>query len=77
MPHSKVEGLSFLLRLWQVEDNGGVLWRASLEDALGNQWGFADLVALSTFLQNQTASAPDRDELEEGSRLDLRLPSEL
>ncbi len=49
--------LSFLLRLWQVEQNGNGIWRASLEDShTGARHGFASLEALMKFLLQQTQS---------------------
>jgi hypothetical protein len=48
---------SYLLRLWQVEDTGGSVWRASLKSAhSGEQVGFASLADLFTFLENETGS---------------------
>lgn len=42
---------SYLLRLWQVEQNGRLTWRASLEDAqTGKRLGFASPAALYAFL---------------------------
>ena len=67
MAYRTVTTLTFLLRLWQVEDNGGVLWRASLEDAAGNQYGFADLITLAGFLHNQIACPPDADNHDAGT----------
>ena len=47
----------YLLRLWQVEDDGRFVWRASLEDArTGERRGFADLARLYTFLAEQIAT---------------------
>lgn len=44
--------LTFLLRLWRVDAEGQVAWRASLEDAhSGERRGFGDLPALQGFLQ--------------------------
>ena len=49
--------LSFLLRLWQVKQNGDETWRASLEDSrTGARHGFASLGALIKFLFQQTQS---------------------
>jgi hypothetical protein len=50
--------LSYLLRLWFVKQNGGGVWRASLEDPhTGNRIGFADMKALIQFLDQQTQEA--------------------
>jgi hypothetical protein len=47
--------LSFLLRLWQVGQNGEESWNASLEDPhTGERHGFANLEALIKFLLQQT-----------------------
>ena len=47
---------SFLLRLWQVETNGDLVWRASLESSqTGERWGFADVETLFDFLNRRTA----------------------
>jgi hypothetical protein len=47
--------LAFLLRLWQVEQGGRAVWRASLEDTRsGERRGFANLDALVEFLRWQT-----------------------
>jgi hypothetical protein len=47
--------LSFLLRLWQVKQNGENGWRASLEDTrTGERQGFASLESLMDFLREQT-----------------------
>ena len=44
--------LAFMLRLWPVEQDGEMVWRASLESPLtGERRGFATLEALIAFLQ--------------------------
>ena len=49
---------AFLLRLWQVEQNGTVTWRCSLEEAVsGQRLSFASLVEMLGYLQAET-SAP-------------------
>jgi hypothetical protein len=54
--------LSFLLRLWQVKQNGRETWRASLEDPrTGERRGFASLEALMEFLHEQ-AREGNKDE---------------
>ena len=58
--------LSYLLRLWQVQENEHTTWRASLESShTGERWGFATLDALCAFLREQTTvlavtDRPDR-----------------
>lgn len=50
---------SFLLRLWQVEQNGDWIWRCSLEETgTGRQRTFADLEALSSYLDAETGISP-------------------
>jgi hypothetical protein len=47
---------SFLLRLWLVNEQAGVAWRASLENPhTGERLGFASLERLFAFLQDQAA----------------------
>ncbi len=47
--------MAFLLRLWCVTEDEGIVWRASLEDAhTGERRGFADLKSLFAFLTGQT-----------------------
>ncbi|MCA9927826.1 MAG: hypothetical protein KC419_05100 [Anaerolineales bacterium] len=46
---------SYLLRLWQADDNGEMLWRVSLESSqTGQKWVFANLDELMAFLRKQT-----------------------
>jgi len=55
LPH-----FSYLLRVWAVDLNGDIGWRASLESPqTGERLGFADLAALFAFLRRTTASARD------------------
>ncbi len=66
MKPGKHRYLSYLLRLWFVKQNGGGIWRASLEDPhTGKRNGFADMKALMQFLDQQTQEAggkmTDRD----------------
>ncbi len=57
MTSGKQHYLSFLLRLWQVKQNGEEVWRALLEDShTGARHGFASLEALMEFLFQQTQS---------------------
>jgi len=49
--------LSYLLRLWQTDHRGALVWRASLESAhTGEHWGFASLAELYAFLDQETAA---------------------
>lgn len=46
--------LTFLMRLWQVQSGGKLVWRISLEDAYtGTRVGFADFISLVAFLNAQ------------------------
>jgi hypothetical protein len=50
--------MAFLLRLWCVKDEDGIVWRASLEDAhTGERRGFADVQLLYVFLEKQIIDA--------------------
>jgi hypothetical protein len=47
--------LAYLLRLWQVNDDGKPVWRASLESPhTGERHGFANLEMLFAFLVEKT-----------------------
>ncbi|MCA9943993.1 MAG: hypothetical protein H6656_14145 [Ardenticatenaceae bacterium] len=47
---------SFLLRLWQVEQNGCLTWRCSLEEAkTGQRRNFASLQMLLDYLLAETS----------------------
>ena len=49
--------MSYLLRLWQTEHEGALVWRASLESArTGERRGFASLAELYAFLEEETAA---------------------
>ncbi|KAA3643818.1 MAG: hypothetical protein DWQ07_17020 [Chloroflexi bacterium] len=51
---------SHMLRLWQVEDAGKIVWRASLQDILtGKQKGFVSLQDLFAHLTELTSQAPE------------------
>ncbi len=48
--------ISYLLRLWQAQDNGEAVWRASLESSqTGQRWVFANLDEALAFLRMQTS----------------------
>lgn len=50
--------MAYLLRLWQVEDGGYAVWRASLESPqTGERWGFARLADLFAFLEQEVCQA--------------------
>ena len=53
--------LSYLLRLWQTEQEKALVWRASLQNAhTGERQGFAGLAELYVFLEQATAAANGR-----------------
>ena len=53
--------VSYLLRLWQTEQEGALVWRASLQSArTGERWGFANLAELYAFLEQEIAAANER-----------------
>jgi hypothetical protein len=55
---------SYLLRLWKVEEDGQIMWRASLEDTRqADRRNFPNLAALIAFLQAQfeTVDCPGRE----------------
>ncbi len=48
--------VSYLLRLWQTQHAGALVWRASLQSAhTGERRGFASLAELTAFLEQETA----------------------
>ena len=55
--------LSYLLRLWQTNDGGKQIWRASLESpGAGERQGFASLEDLFDFLQTRTEPQDEQRE---------------
>lgn len=59
MEPEKAAYRSFLLRLWQVEQNGDWIWRCSLEEAgTSRHQKFVDLDALFSYLNAETGKAP-------------------
>ena len=51
--------ISYLLRLWQIESQGRLVWQASLEDSrTGGRQGFASVDALLAFLRQVTSEEP-------------------
>lgn len=60
MPNEDPDYLSYLLRLWRVNDEEEAVWRASLESVdTGERKGFAGLEALFAFLREQTGVSSD------------------
>jgi hypothetical protein len=52
---------SYLLRLWQVREQAGLAWRATLEEVrTGQQRGFASLDELIAYLRLTTEQPPEQ-----------------
>jgi hypothetical protein len=50
---------SYLLRLWESDEAGQLIWRASLESTdTGERRGFADLVSLFAYLETVCQALP-------------------
>ena len=48
--------LAYLLRMWRVEEGGGIRWRASLErPSDGERFVFGSLAAAYDFLRERTS----------------------
>jgi hypothetical protein len=59
METEKATYRSFLLRLWQVEQNGDWIWRCSLEETgTGRHQQFVNLEALCGYLDAETSKPP-------------------
>jgi hypothetical protein len=55
--------LAYLLRMWQVNDGGNSVWRASVESPhTGERHGFANLELLFAFLEEKTGELAQREE---------------
>ncbi len=55
--------LAYLLRLWQVQEQEQLAWRASLQDARsGARRGFSDVEGLIAFLRSEMAKGASGDE---------------
>jgi hypothetical protein len=51
--------LAYMLRLWQVNDGGNSVWRASVESPhSGERHGFANLELLFAFLEEKIEIQP-------------------
>ena len=49
--------IAYLMRLWQIEKKGQLVWQASLEDArTGKRQGFSSVEALFDFVRQQMNS---------------------
>ena len=54
--------LAYMLRLWQVNDGGISVWRASVESPhTGERHGFANLELLFAFLEEKTGELAQRE----------------
>ena len=61
--------VSYLLRLWQVHDEYGLSWRASLEETrTGQRRGFIGLEALVDFLRGLAEPSEPHTQREESER---------
>ncbi len=59
MPSEPKRYLAFMLRLWQVGEEGEATWRVSLESPhSGERRAFAGLEELLLFLQRETGTEP-------------------
>lgn len=57
--------VSYLLRLWQVEDDGRTIWRVSLHDPdTGQRRGFTALADLLRFLQDKYGAVGAKADLD-------------
>ena len=55
--------LAHMLRMWQVNDDGNPVWRASVESPhTGERHGFANLELLFAFLEEKTGELAQREE---------------
>jgi hypothetical protein len=55
--------LAYMLRLWEVSNDGQLDWRASLESPhTGERHGFANLEALLGFLEEKAERTPTDSE---------------
>jgi hypothetical protein len=60
--------VSYLLRLWQTETEGQLVWRASLESPqTGERRGFRNLDALFAFLRQQSSEGSVLNSLDDGA----------
>lgn len=58
MTGEQLSYISYMLRLWRVNEADGSVWRASLEDPhTGRRIGFDNVEGLFTFLRQQLDSA--------------------
>ena len=68
MSKERRRSISYLLRLWQTEREGALVWRASLESAhTGQRQGFATLAELYAYLDRETAAVDEPKPLNSAS----------
>lgn len=61
-PEQNQAYLAYLLRLWQVQENGMLTWRASLEASqTGKRMGFTSLEELIAYLRMILSESLKRD----------------
>lgn len=73
MSQRKGRYLSYLLRLWQIESEGELVWRASLDSSqTGRRRGFAGLAEMCAFLERKVGGAQDAPSLPEAPSTDER-----
>jgi hypothetical protein len=70
MSNPRRKYVAYLLRLWQVEEGGNTVWRASLESPqTGERRGFASLADLFAFLEKEVCRVvQDRPAASEGGK---------
>ena len=57
MSEEQPEYLAYLLRMWRVQEDGGMSWRASLErPSNGQRLAFTSLEAVFDFLRRQASA---------------------
>ncbi len=75
MDYDRLRYISYLMRLWQVQSQGQVVWRATLESPLtGKVIAFPDLQSLFAYLENQIVAAETTERLHDqaGSHDDIQ-----
>ena len=81
MSEGRRRRVSYMLRLWQAEQDGVLVWRASLESVYarfgqpGERRGFASLAELYVFLEQRTAARNERRPRSPGCDDESTIPS--
>jgi hypothetical protein len=66
--------LSYLLRLWQIQEESGLAWRASLEEVkTGEKRSFTSLEELIADLRRSTELVPKETDDQTGSEKSLSM----